>query len=408
METLNHNSSSEIETLRALLVQKDKEIARQRDDIAYLEELVRLFRHQKFGSKSEANRHPGEQLLFNEAEIDAEPELQDTTMDDGDDSKAGTAKPRGKPARKALPERIPRIERIIDLPDHEKICSVSGKLFQRIGEEVTEQLDIVPAKVQVFRIIRPKYACSCGECVPKSMPLPPQPIPKSMASPGLLAFVATAKYADSMPLYRQEGILQRIGCDIPRATLASRMIRCGDLVTPLINLLRDKILEGPLVYCDETPVQVLKGTGKKPTSKSFMWVTARHGEDGRKIILYEFARSRTSDIPLRIFRGYKGYAQTDGYEGYAQLGLTPGITLVGDWVHVRRKFVEAVKGKKAGVKESYAQHAIDEIKRLYLIEDECTGPDPGARLQTRQTKSRKVIDDLRMWLDTALAKVPPK
>lgn len=408
METLNHNSSSEIENLRALLVQKDKEIARQRDDIAYLEELIRLFRHQKFGSKSEANRHPGEQPLFNEAELDAESEIQNAAVEDADDSKAGTGKPRGKPTRKALPEQIPRVERIIDLPEHEKFCPVSGKPFLRIGEEVTEQLDIVPAKVQVLRIVRPKYACSCGECVPKSMPLPPQPIPKSMASPGLLAFIATAKYADSMPLYRQEGILQRIGCDLPRATLASWMIRCGELVTPLINLLRDKVLEGPLVYCDETPVQVLKGTGKKPTSKSYMWVTAKQGDGNRKIVLYEFARSRSSDIPLRIFHGFKGYVHTDGYEGYAQLGLVPGITLVGDWVHVRRKFVEAVKGKKAGVKESHAQHAIEEIKRLYMIEDECTGQDPGTRLQARQTKSKKVIYDLRIWLDLALARVPPK
>lgn len=405
METSQEHLINKIEALQAIIAGNDREMARLREDVAYLEELVKLFRHQKFGSKSEANRHPGEQLLFNEAEVDehlttVEPESESA------EPPSGTDKPKGKPSRKALPERLPRVERFIDLPENEKVCSVSGKPMHRIGEEVTEQLDIVPAKVQVLRIIRPKYACSCGECIPKSMPLPPQPIPKSMASPGLLAFIATAKYADGMPLYRQEGILQRIGCDIPRATLASWMIRCGDLVTPLINLLRDRMLEGPLVQCDETPIQVLKVPGKKPTSKSFMWVTARWDDDGKKIVLYEFASSRSSEVPLRIFKGYKGYVQTDGYEGYSQLGLVPGIIHVGDWVHVRRKFKDAIKGQKTGAKASFAEHALDAIKQLYRIEGECSNPE--ARLSLRQLQSKKVVEDLRTWLDTALNKVPPK
>ncbi|HYX38241.1 MAG TPA: IS66 family transposase [Oligoflexus sp.] len=397
METSSHqNIFSENEALK-------REIARLREDVAYLEELVKLFKHQKFGSKSEANRHPGEQLLFNEAEADADSvPIEDT----GDGNKPKDSKPRGKPSRKALPERLPRVERIIDLPEDEKFCPVSGRRLHRIGEEVTEQLDIVPATVQVIRTIRLKYACSCGECTPKAMPLPPQPIPKSMASPGLLAFIATSKYADGMPLYRQEAILQRIGCDIPRATLASWIIRCGDLVTPLINLLREKMLEGPLVQCDESPIQVLKVPGKKPTSKSFMWITARWDKDGKKIVLYEFSPTRSSEVPLRIFKGYKGYVQTDGYEGYSRLGLVPGIVHVGDWVHVRRKFKDAIKGQKAGTKATFADHALGAIKELYRIENECV--DDSTRLLIRQTQSRNVISDLRGWLDTALHKVPPK
>lgn len=398
METPQPHIQSELESLR-------RENARLREDVAYLEELVKLFRHQKFGAKSEANRHPGEQLLFNEAEFESDAHASEAETGDTE-PKPVPGKPGNRPSRKALPERIPRVERIIDLPDHEKVCPVSGKLMHRIGEEVTEQLDIVPAKVQVLRIIRPKYACSCGECVPKSMQLPPQPIPKSMASPGLLAFVTTAKYADGMPLYRQEGILQRIGCDIPRATLASWMIRCSELVTPVINMMREKMLEGPIIQCDETPIQVLKVPGKKPTSKSFMWVTARWDEDGKKIVLYEFASSRSSEVPLRIFKGYRGYVQTDGYEGYSPLGLVPGIVHVGDWVHVRRKFMEALKGQKAGAKATFAEHALDAIKSLYRIEHSCS--TSSERLHARQTQSKQIVEDLRSWLDSALHKVPPK
>lgn len=405
MENSQEHLINKIETLQAVIASNDREMARLREDVAYLEELVKLFRHQKFGSKSEANRHPGEQLLFNEAEVDGDTVPADPEPESAE-AQPGTSKPKGKPSRKALPERLPRVEKIIDLPEHEKVCPTSGKPLHRIGEEVTEQLDIVPAKIQVLRIIRPKYACSCGDCVPKSMQLPPQPIPKSMASPGLLAFVTTAKYADGMPLYRQEGILQRIGCDIPRTTLASWMMRCGVLVTPLINILREKMLQGPLVQCDETPIQVLKVPGKKATSKSFMWVTASWDENGKKIVLYEFASSRSSDIPLKIFKGYKGYVQTDGYEGYSRLGLVPGIVHVGDWVHVRRKFKEAIKGQKTGSKATFAEYALNAIKELYRIENECL--DPAARLYQRQTQSKKVVDDLRTWLDMALHKIPPK
>lgn len=407
MDTLDHNLPDNVEALKGIVIKSHQEIVRLREDIAYLEELVRLFRNQKYAPKSEANRHPGEQLLFNEAELDAEEMVRvesEVTSSESDPQR----RTREKPVRKPLPERIPRVERIIDLPEKDKFCAISGHALHRIGEEVTEQLDIIPATVRVIRTIRPKYACSCGACAPRSMPIPPQPIPRSMAAPGLLAFIATAKYADAMPLYRQEGIIQRIGCDIPRATLASWMIRCGELVTPILNLLRDHLLEGPLVFCDETPVQVLKGTGKKPTSKSYMWVTARWDDEGRKTILYEYSPSRGSEVPLRIFQGYKGYVHTDGYEGYSQLSLVPGIVQVGDWVHVRRKFVEAIKGRKTGSKDGIAQHAIDTIKELYKIEDSCAGLSPLDHLEKRQTHSKQLLNELRLWLDSSLGKVPPK
>ncbi len=125
-------------------------------------------------------------------------------------------------------------------------------------------------------------------------------------------------------------MLKRIGCDLPRSTLANWMIGAGELVTPLINLLQDKLLEAPLVYCDVTPVQVYKGTGKKSTSKSFTWVQAKWGGVGERIVLYNFDPSRGSAVAKRLFEGYRGYVQTDGYEGYSALDDMVGSTLVGD------------------------------------------------------------------------------
>ena len=147
-----------------------------------------------------------------------------------------------------------------------RICPHDGQVMNEIGEEITEQLDIIPATIQVLRHIRKKYACACGRGGVHTVPLPPQPLPKTMASPGLLAHIVVSKYQDALPLYRQETILQRIGVDLPRATLASWMIKAGVLIQPLINLMRDQLLAYDIIQMDETPVQVLKETGKTAES----------------------------------------------------------------------------------------------------------------------------------------------
>jgi len=144
--------------------------------------------------------------------------------------------------------------------------------------------NIVPAKIQVIQHIRNQYACGCGHCI-KTADLPAQPIPKSMASPGLLAHISVSKYQDALPLYRQETILQRIGVDIPRATLSNWMIQTGHLVQPVINLLRDRLLGYDILQMDETPVQVLKEPGKSAQSKSYIWLQ-RGGPPNQPVVLY--------------------------------------------------------------------------------------------------------------------------
>lgn len=380
-------------------------IYRLQRDVAYLEELVKLFQHKKFSSGSESNRHPGERCIFDEAEetVASFGECEGTEQEKPrphSDSSSGR-----KSGRKPLPDIIPRVDRLIDLPEDQKFCPYSGAALRKVGEEISEQLDIVPAKLQVIRTIRPKYSCSCGRCGFHVASMPLQAIPKSMATPGLLAYIATAKYADALPLHRQEGILQRIGCDLPRATLASWMIKCGTLVTPVINLMREKLLEAPLVYCDETVVQVLKGTEKKPTSKSYMWVQAKWGGVGDRIVLYNYRNSRSGEIPLRLFEGYQGYVQTDGYDGYSRLALVPGIIHVGDWVHVRRKFHDVIK---SGAKGGLASIALEYISALYKIELEIKSRSPDEIVQARQSRSKAVLMEMRAWADEAALKVPPK
>ncbi|RYZ89877.1 MAG: IS66 family transposase [Proteobacteria bacterium] len=282
--------------------------------------------------------------------------------------------------------------------------------FSRSESIVSEKLDIIPAVIQVIRTIRIKYACSCGfdDCKFHIAPLPPQPIPKSNASAGLLAYIATAKYADHCPLNRQEEILQRIGCDLPRSTLASWMMRAGELVTPLINLMRDRLLDAPLVFCDETPVQVHKGTGKRPTSKSYMWVQAKWGGIGERIVLYNYDPTRKAEVAKRLFEGYRGYVQTDGYEGYSALDNIERITLVGDWVHVRRKFHDVTKASDKSEKALLANFALKSIAEIYAIESELKDRNLSDVLEIRKAKTKPIVEKLKSWADEQRDKVPPK
>ena len=204
-----------------------------------------------------------------------------------------------------------------------------------IGEEISEQLDIEPAKVRVLRHVRRKYACSHCQQGVKTAALPPQPIPKSLASPGLAAHITVGKYQDGLPLYRQEKILARIGMEISRATLAFWMIQ------PVINLLRDQMLAYDILQMDETTVQVLKEPGKTAQSKSYLWVQ-RGGPPGQPIILFDYDPSRSQTVPLRLLEGYRGYLQADGLQRHRQ---STWHRLLGCMAHARRKFDEALKAQ---------------------------------------------------------------
>jgi len=224
---------------------------------AALLEQIRLFRHQRFGASSE--KYTAEQqYLFNEAEVLAEEtplkEADDILFAPGDVTTTESTRKRG---RKALPPELPRVEVIHELPEKQRRCP-EGHDLKVIGEEVSEQLDIISARIQVIRHIRKKFACPCCEAHVKTAEEPEQPISKINASPGLLAWIVTAKFLDALPLYRQSGMLQPIGIDIARGTLAAWMIRCGELIQSLINLLREQLLLYDIQQMDETTIQVLK------------------------------------------------------------------------------------------------------------------------------------------------------
>lgn len=406
--------------LKAMLLEQqqahEQEVARLRtvseQEIARLREQIHLLLHKRFGTSSE--KHSTDQLgLFNEAELGA---ADDTLADAVDSAEAEIqvpARSRKKRGRQPLPDWLPRVRIEHDLPEHEQHCACCGNTaLHRIGEEVSEQLDIIPAQVQVLQHVRPKYACRQCETGIRTVPMPLQPIPGSIASPALLAHIAVSKYQDALPLHRLETILQRAGIELPRSTLALWMVRVGQLIQPLINLLRDRLLAAPLIHCDETTVQVLKEPGKAATSESYMWVQVA-GATGEKVVLFDYAPSRSGSVPERLLAGYEGYLQTDGYEGYAAIGRAPGVTHLGCWAHARRKFDEAIKGqgktkKGAPAKSGKAQAGLAYIQNLYAIERRIAEQPPDERHCVRQTESLPILQALRDWLDTSLPQVPPK
>lgn len=314
-------------TLKGLLADMAARQADQQQHIAQLEQRIRLLNLIIYGPKSEKKPRTGreQQLsLFDEAEQTASEQTPQTF-----EEACAPAHPRRKRGRRPIPADLPRVEVVHDLPESEKTCPCGAGLV-RIGEEVCEKLDIVPAKIQVVRHIRPKYACRACEGVETdgptvvTAPMPPQIIPQGIVTPGLLAHVAVAKYADALPLYRQEDQFARLGLDISRGTLAGWMIRVAKACDPLIDMIIEEIRSGPIVNMDETTIQVMREPDRANIAKSYMWV-ARGGTPGKPVVLFRYHPTRAGSVAEEILGGFQGYLQTDGYSGYEALGEREGL-----------------------------------------------------------------------------------
>jgi transposase len=367
--------------------------------VVSLQEQLNLALARRYAASSE-KLSPDQIHLFDEAEA----EMQAAAPAE-DETVTVPAHTRHKRGRKILPAALPRTEVIHELPASERVCPHDGNPLTEIGAVTSEQLDIIPAKIQVIRHIRKQYACGCGHCI-KTAALPPQPIPKSLASPGLLAHITVSKYQDALPLYRQETILQRIGVDLPRATLANWMIQAGSLIQPVINLLHDRLLAYDILQMDETPVQVLKEPGKTAQSKSYLWLQ-RGGPPEQPVVLYDYDPDRGAEVPKRLLAGFTGYLQTDGYDGYNAVVAVNGLVHVGCMAHARRKFDEAVKAQGKKQPAAKAHRGLALIRKLYRVEKQARTLTPEDRHAHRQRHAQPILDELRSWLDEALPQVPP-
>ena len=383
------------EEFNALVVERDAlrgELRVVKVERDLLQERLKAFLHQLFAAKSEARGTHQKDLFLNEAEALAPTADTPVATEDGSSIDVAGHR-RQKRGRKPLDPALPREVIRHELPEAERICPHDGAALVEIGVETSEQLDIIPQQVRVLQHQRVKYACPCCDQGIKVTPAPARIIAKGLLTEAALAWVVTSKYQDSLPLYRQAALLGRFGGDLSRNTLAASVVRVGQAVQPIINLLRDHLLESDLVFGDETVLQVLKEPGRAAQTKSYLWAQMSH--TGPPVRLFGYASGRGGAHAAELYAGIRPGAvlMTDGYEVYNGIAQTHGLVHLGCWAHCRRYFVEAetVLPKSARGPEQPATQFIAAIAELYAVESRARELPPVERGRLRSEQSRPVL-----------------
>ncbi|AMV23929.1 Transposase IS66 family protein [Gemmata sp. SH-PL17] len=312
---------------------------------------------------------------------------------------SGDTRPKRSHGRRRLPRDLPRRRIEHDVAEAEKLCPCCRRSRVRIGEEISERLDYRPASLFVVEHVRPKYACRNCHAQLVATPMPREALPKSVAAPGLLAQIITAKFADHLPLYRLEGILARHGVELARSTMCDWLAGCAAVLQPIYDVMCARVRRAKVIHTDDTPVPVLDRTRNR-TRTGRIWVYV--GDARNPYIVYDATPSRSRDGPQTFLKGYKGYVQADAFGGYDGLYAT-GATEVACWAHARRKFVEAQESDTRRSLEALAF-----IRRLYDTERSAQELDRDNRWSRRQRESVPVLHALGTWLDATRAEVLPK
>ena len=312
--------------------------------------------------------------------------------------------PADKPKRRPIPDHIPRME--IELTPANTACAQCGGKLRRLGEDVTEELEYVPGRFIVNRIVRPRMACSGCDCFTQAS-LPSRPIERGRPGPGLLAHVLVNKYADHLPLYRQSQIFERDGLDIDRSTLADWVGKSTALLEPLADAIGRHVLAGQSIFADDTPVAMLApGTGKTQTAR--LWAYGRDERPWGSAIppasWYRFSSDRKGEHPKDHLSGYSGWMHADGYAGFEDLYRSGDIREVACMAHVRRKFVDVHKAQGSAI----ADEAIRWIAGLYAVEKVARGLPPDKRVEIRQVEGKPVFNGLEVWLNAQLPGISGK
>ena len=372
-----------------------------------------LLRHWRFGRKSE-KLDSGQLSLFGSIA------LEETSREEERELPVPAAKMKGKGhGRKALPSDLPVERVVVGPPAGELVCSPCGSEKIRISEEVRRELDYHPGSIFVREIVRPVYACpnACEGQVVTAEKKSDAPIDKGLPGPGLLAHVVVNKYADHIPLNRQEAMLRRMGADIRRSTMTDWMAGAAHLLLSLRDVIRDEVLRSTVVHADETPVMVQNPKGAKPKTGR-MW--AYHGDRRHPYVFFDYSPDRQAMWFEAVLSGWRGFLQVDAYRGYDSLFAGGDITEVACWAHARRNFVEAEKTNRLPALE-----ALVHIRELYRVEkeirEECAGrglslDDPGKngdeaaklRYELRQQRSLPLLDAFGEWIRDKDRVVLPK
>jgi transposase len=332
-----------------------------------------------------------EQFSPEQRELFEESWNADTSALEAEVEQSGSApKKRERAGRQPLPEHLPRIEH-----RHEPescTCGQCGLALVKIGEDISEQLDVEPARFFVHRHIRPQYACRACETV-SAAPIPPAVIDGGMAAPGLLTWVMVSKFMDHLPLYRLEQIAARSEVPLARSTLADWVGRVGVALQPLADRLAELLRERSVLHADETPVpQLDPGNGK--TKKAYLWAYRSNDlEHGPPIIVFDYQPGRHGVHARNFLEGWRGHLMVDDYAGYKAL-FAEDVTELGCMAHARRKFFDLYAANQSRV----AAEALRRIGELYDVERQAQGMNAAGRLELRQTEAQPRLASLRAWL----------
>ena len=390
----------EPELLKALAVQLHGTVTAQQRELDQLKHYVAQLLRQRYGPRSEKLDN-GQLTLFDAPPTgDADPSEPPAAAQES----AIRAPVRRGGGRNEFPTDLPRRRVEYPLPPEQLACPGCGQERTKFGEETSEQLEFIPASLLVIQHVRFKYACRhCQEQVAVA-DKPPQPIEKGIPGPGLLAATITGKYGDHLPLYRLEDIFSRHGVELSRATMCGWMRQSAELVLPLYELLKRRVLTSRVIHTDDTPVEILDPSLPHTRTGRF-W--AYVGDRRNPYVVYDYTPSRKRDGPAAFLKGYQGYLQADAFGGYDGIytGSAGKVIEVGCWAHARRKFFEA--------KETAAQpahEALARIGQLYALERQAQEAQltPQQMHSVRQEKSLPLLLSFRPWLDALQEKTLPK
>jgi transposase len=372
----------------------EAELQRRGGEIERLQAIVKQLQRMQYGRRSE--RLDPDQLALGLEDLDSD--LARLAEDRPVTIENTTAPP---PARRALPEHLPRDEERLDV---EPACPCCGGAMHPAGEHVSEMLDWAPAELRVKRIVRPKYACrACNRIV--QAPAPERPIAGGLATPGLIAQVLVAKYCDHLPLYRQAKIFARHGAEIPRSTLSGWVGGAAWWLEALHEKIARDVFGSDVLFADDTPVPVLDpGRGRTKTGRLWVYAREQRGWAGSAppAAVYIYEGDRKAARPAAHLSGFKGILHVDGYKGFERLTASGDVTLAACWAHMRRKFYDVAQATNAPA----AHEALARIAAIYAVETEARGQPPPARLALRRERARPLVEALRRWLEGELARTP--
>ncbi|MEB5964233.1 IS66 family transposase [Comamonas testosteroni] len=375
-----------------------QEILRLQESNRLLAEQLARFRQEQFGPSSEqVEPLNSDEAVANDV-VEAPPVIKKNRLV----SNAG---------RKPLPAHLPREDVNCDLAAAEQKCSGCDQPMKFVGDESTERLELIPAKLVVKRFIAKKYVCRCCNKFAVA-PIPKSVIPgSSFGSPSVLADIVVNKYQFALPLHRLTHMYDRAGMPINRTTMANLMISLADRLTPVYERFREILLRQGVIHADETTLQVLKEPGRDPQSQSFMWQYCSGPHAAHPLAMFEYQPTRAGAHALKFLTApdgkvFNGYLQVDGYAGYNTI---QAAARVGCMAHVRRKFVEVQQSTPAvNAEESIALQPIGLIQKLYVIEAQMKTASVSERKRVRQMQSIPILNQLKAWLDEHVKLVAPK